>query len=128
MKLTFRPACREDAAKLLEWRNDPNTRSMSKNDHAVEWCQHLQWLDARLARREPKLFVGELDGSLVCTYRIDGDEISYTVAPDQRGRGVCSAMLHYVVNTHGSMKAEIFERNVASIKAATRTGLQVLLI
>jgi RimJ/RimL family protein N-acetyltransferase len=64
----------------------------------------------------------------VGTFRIDGDEISYTVAPDCRGMGACTAMLRQAHAMFGPLRAEIKPENIASIKAAERAGMIVHLL
>ena len=83
--LTIRPAKFGDARQLFEWRNDQLTREMSKTANPVLWDEHVEWLTRQLVREEPGLFIAESDGAPVGTIRIDGDEVSYTVAPEHRG-------------------------------------------
>lgn len=123
--LSIRPARIEDAKTLFNWRNDELTRAMSRNPDPVEWQNHIDWLTARLSRLEPGLFIVEQP---VGTFRIDGDEISYTVAPEQRGKGIGTQMLRQARELFGQLKAEIFERNQASIKIAERAGMLVVII
>jgi RimJ/RimL family protein N-acetyltransferase len=122
------PATIEHARLLFDWRNDPLTRAMSNNTAPVEWAGHELWLRRRLIRPDPTLWVAEMDGALVGTVRIDGDEISYTVAPEHRGRGVAKAMLTEAARRWGPKRAEIKAENTASIKAAEAAGHLVKLI
>lgn len=101
---------------------------MSRNPEPVEWDSHVAWLAARLAKPTPDLYVAEFMGHAIGTFRIDGNEISYTVAPDARGQGLGLAMLRAVRERFGALRAEIYERNVASIKIAERAGLAVHLL
>jgi RimJ/RimL family protein N-acetyltransferase len=98
---------------------------MSKYVEPIAWPDHLKWLTARLTREAPNLFIGEIDGEPVGTFRVDGDEISYTVAPEARRRGVGSALLSKAEERFGALRAEIFKRNTASIKVAKRSGMMV---
>lgn len=129
MDLTVRPATVNDARILFMWRNDDLTRSMSINSAPVEWMDHLRWLKARLVLPVQSLFIVEKDGVPVGTYRIDGGtEISYTVAPEVRGRGVASAMLKMARERHGPLRAVIFEDNTASVAAAKKAGFDVVIM
>ncbi len=123
--MEIRPAQLSDAETLLRWRNDDLTRSMSKNADIVAWPDHLHWLTSRLARSEPNLFIAERDGIAVGMFRVDDGEISYTVAPEARGKGYGLGMLRRAIELFGPLRAEIFPRNVASIKIAERAGLKV---
>ena len=117
-----------DAERLFIWRNDDITRAMSRSSELVPWASHVEWLDRRLATAEPGLFIAEIDGVPVGTFRIDGDEISYTVAPDYRSRGYAIAMLKLAMDSFGPKRAHIFRRNAASISAARRAGHVVVLL
>jgi len=127
-EMNIRLATRDDAQLLLAWRNDPLTRAMSKSLHEVQWDEHVRWLNSRLTRIEPHLYIAEIDGAPVGTIRIDGDEISYTVAPEHRGRGYATEMLRWAHAQFGSLRAEIKPENVASVKAAERAGHKVELL
>lgn len=111
-----------DAKRLFDWRNDPLTRAMSRNNEPIAWDQHLAWLTTRLGRPEPKLFIAMVGDHEVGTFRIDEDEISYTIAPDSRGYGFGCEMLTRAREMYGQLRAEILDRNSASIKIAERAG------
>lgn len=128
MNLTIRPAELEDAQALAEWRNDPLTRAMSKNTNSVAWEDHCAWVKRRIAADTPTLFVALDDGVRVGTFRIDDDEISYTIAPERRGMGYAKAMLALAREMFGPLRAEIKAENTASIKAAEAAGHTVFLI
>lgn len=82
---------------LLEWRNDPDTRANSIDQNEVAEADHRRWLESSLVNPDRHLFVIEVDGEPVGTTRLDrrdnGWEVSITVAPDHRGRGMGQAML-----------------------------------
>jgi RimJ/RimL family protein N-acetyltransferase len=122
--MDIRPAQMSDAEILFQWRNDPLTRAMSRNADPVSWEAHIRWLTERLARTEPHLYIAETSAP-VGTFRLDGDEISYTVAPEARGNGIGLAMLSKVREMFGPCRAEIYERNAASIKIAEQAGMMV---
>jgi RimJ/RimL family protein N-acetyltransferase len=126
--MKIRPATLHDAKLLLDWRNDPLTRAMSRNSDPVQWDTHVTWLTGRLARSNPQLYIATVDDHPVGTFRVDADEISYTVAPDSRGRGFCRAMLREAREMFGPLRAEIYEQNVASIKAAEQAGMLVCVL
>ncbi|MCY0094719.1 GNAT family N-acetyltransferase [Hoeflea ulvae] len=111
--MQLRPATPDDAQRLFDWRNDDVTRQMSVSPDPVDWDGHVAWLSARLERAAPGLYIAEADtGDAVGSVRIDGDEISYTVAPAHRGKGVATAMLVLA-------RAEFGEKEPGS-NAATR--------
>lgn len=118
--MNYRPATLEDAQLLLRWRNDPLTRAMSRNADQVSLSRHLAWLCDRLTR--PHFYIAERNRIPVGTFRIDGNEVSYTIAPEHRRRGLATELLKMVHADFGPLRAEIFEHNEASIKAAMRAG------
>lgn len=122
------PARIKDAQILFDWRNDPITRAMSRNSDLVEWNDHVVWLTSHLALPQSKIYIAENFRKPVGTFRIDGDEISYTVAPDERGKGYGVIMLCRAREMFGVLRAEIYERNTASIKIAERAGMCVRIL
>ena len=82
---------------LLAWRNDPGTRESSIDTEPVAEDSHRRWLDASIASLDRHLFVVEVDGEPVGTTRLDrregGWEISITVAPEHRGKGMGGELL-----------------------------------
>jgi RimJ/RimL family protein N-acetyltransferase len=126
--LFLRNATLDDAQTLFDWRNDPLTRAMSKTSEAVEWEKHLCWLSLRISRQEPHLYIAEINGTPAGTLRIDGDALSYTVAPNYRNRRVATRMLQWARSEFGVLRAEIKPENIASIRAAERAGHAVELL
>lgn len=95
-----RPARSSDADELLRWRNDPGTRQASRNRFPVDPTDHVSWLAAVLADPHRLLLIGLLaSGEAIGTVRFDaldtpGDfEVSITVAPEARGRGLSLPLL-----------------------------------
>jgi pseudaminic acid synthase len=98
--VTLRRATSDDAARLLAWRNDPQTRANSITNDLVTREQHEAFLARSLSAQDRWLFVGEA-GLPVGTIRLDIDgaaamEVSLTVAPDARGKGYSVALLRAV--------------------------------
>lgn len=130
--ITLRPASLQDAALLLSWRNDPQTRAASHNTAPVEMSQHLAWLEAALADRARQLFIAEDDGVAVGSLRVDRQadgvsELSWTVAPAARGQGVGKRMLAVLLSTlEGPVRAEVKCGNTASMRIAESAGLKLV--
>ena len=55
----LRPATIEDAQRLFEWRNDPQTRAQSLQQQPVAWESHLAWLQASLRNPNRQLYIAE---------------------------------------------------------------------
>lgn len=126
--LIFRPACLDDAARLLAWRNDPITRAQSRNTDLVSSSEHHAWLVSVLADPSRRLFIVEDEtGVAVGTVRFDHalneTELSWAVAPDARGRGLGKIMVtQALAQIAGVAVACIRPGNAASLAIARAAG------
>ncbi|WP_292794846.1 GNAT family N-acetyltransferase [Microbacterium sp. UBA6633] len=95
--ITVRDVTPGDSPILLEWRNDPVTRASSLSTAPVDEESHRRWLDRAITDPDRCLYIGEQDGEPIGTVRLDGQggvaEISITVAPAHRGRGLSLPLL-----------------------------------
>jgi predicted dehydrogenase/RimJ/RimL family protein N-acetyltransferase len=96
--LTLRPVRAEDAACLLAWRNDPDTRHQSRASHEITPSEHASWLRRTLGDVSIQAWMVECEGHGVANARVEveGDgvaEVHITVAPRARGRGFGAAAL-----------------------------------
>ncbi|TSC60935.1 MAG: N-acetyltransferase GCN5 [Parcubacteria group bacterium Gr01-1014_107] len=128
-KITFRRATLEDAKRLLEWRNDPETRRQSINTDEVTWDAHIKWLEKSLANPSRTLLIAMLGEEPVGTVRLDSgeprSEISWTVAPSARGRGLGTRIVEEALKIFNRpLRARIKPGNPASIKIAERVGFK----
>lgn len=130
-QLDFRPVRKEDAPMLLAWRNDEVTRRNSRRSARITEPAE-KWLETFASERPTrKLYVALRGGMSVGLVYADTDgddccEISYIVAPEQRGRGFGIAMVESFVRKYLAgvkIKACIFEGNTASEKIALSIGL-----
>lgn len=144
IKLT--PATPSDADMLLQWRNDPETRKMSRDTGNTEPKDHMAWLSELLDNPNRKLFIAwkrisktDISGGLGFGYNLaraigsvradydpgrDIHELSWTVAPEARGRGVGKRMVKIVADQLKNIRAEIKSGNVASVKIAEHCGME----
>lgn len=125
--LVFRRARMDDAALLLAWRNDEATRQASIETGLVSLDEHVRWLAGSLASPDRNIQIAEADGQPVGVVRADrsadGWELSWTVNPGVRGRGVGRRMLRQIADTlDGRLTAVIRTGNVASASMATAAG------
>ncbi|MEJ2681392.1 MAG: GNAT family N-acetyltransferase [Gammaproteobacteria bacterium] len=126
--IILRPATTEDADILLEWRNDPETRKASHNTAEVQRNDHVSWLSRTLGNPERRLCVAEEDGDPVGTVRADfADgvwELSWTVSPRARGRGVAKRMVALLANEISEpIRAEVKAGNTSSARIAEHAGM-----
>lgn len=117
-----------DAERLLQWRNDAETRRFSLNPEYVTKQHHLHWLQNSLSDPHRRLYIAEYYGQPAGTARVDSTAechcISWTVAAEYRGKGVAKDMVRSLVNQlKGKIVAEILPGNTASIKVAQYAGL-----
>jgi RimJ/RimL family protein N-acetyltransferase len=130
--ISFRLATEEDAPLLLSWRNDATTRTNSRYSDAVPVDRHLKWLRETLSCSKTKLLVAEDRGRPIGTVRADCREgyieLSWTVAPRDRGRGIGTQMLANSLRaiSERPLRAMIKPENVASIRMAKACGFAFL--
>ncbi|MDA3970194.1 MAG: GNAT family N-acetyltransferase [Desulfobulbaceae bacterium] len=127
--ITLRPATMRDADMLLDWRNDPETRKASYNTSEVTKNDHIAWLTKTLDNSNRRLFVAEEDGAPIGTVRADLSEgvweLSWTMAPYARGRGVAKRMVALLVQQITEpIRAEVKAGNVASARIAEHAGMK----
>jgi RimJ/RimL family protein N-acetyltransferase len=101
--LVARAATEQDAELLLAWRNDPATRRWSRTSALVSADDHRRWLHRALTNPSQLLLVVHDSGEPVGTVRFDRTdtdadadgswEVSITMAPERRGRGLAAPVL-----------------------------------
>jgi RimJ/RimL family protein N-acetyltransferase len=96
--ITLRRARSEDAERLLQWRNDPETRRWYLQRARVPRRDHEGWLSLKLNDRGCRIYIVEERGVPVGQLRIErvgpsAAEVSLSVDAAARGRGIGSTML-----------------------------------
>ena len=135
--MELRPASADDEARLLEWRNDAQTRAMAIAQDPVPLADHRRWLQTRLADPDTRLTIAEHDGEPVGTVRLDRQgtdeaELSITIAPAARGRGLARPAIALGVE-HARREwgvervtARIRPENAASLRAFAAAGFETV--
>lgn len=129
-RLLLRPATYADAEMLLSWRNDSATRAASVHQEEIGLEEHLMWLSKILSGKSRRLMVAELSGVAVGTIRADEKkdgsvELSWTVAPERRGKGLGGEMVRLAASTiRAPLLARVRKENAASIRIAEAAGLK----
>lgn len=130
MTLILRLATIDDSRRLFEWRNDLETRRNSRTQGPLDPIKHEEWLRASLTNPARKIYIAEENGVPVGTVRLDdtGDfvEVSWTVAPEARGRGLGKEIVLLFRSTvvpTAKIQAAVRKGNVASEKIAAALGL-----
>lgn len=136
MSLELRPATGSDAARLLEWRNDEETRRNSRSRDPVAEDEHRAWLAAVLADPDRHLLIVELGGAPQGQVRFDRVEegryeISVSLAEGARGRGLGTEAIEHGLAWLGErveaavvVVAEVREENTASERAFAAAGFE----
>lgn len=87
----------EDSDALLEWRNDPVTRAMSRNSDLVTAQQHQKWFATALADPKRMMVMGVIDQRQIGLLRFDpvgSDwEVGINLNPSERGKGLGTLLL-----------------------------------
>jgi RimJ/RimL family protein N-acetyltransferase len=128
--IALRPATLRDAESLLQWRNDPATRNASHDAAPVRREEHIAWLSAALNDPDRQLFIAEENGVPVGTVRADCANgvwnLSWTVAPQARGRGVAKRMVALLAGRIADpIRAEVKAGNIASARIAEHAGMSL---
>lgn len=122
--LTLREASAADAADILNWRNDPVTRAMSRRTDLIDRQAHLQWFASALHDPTKLVLVAVASGSKVAIARFDMLaprvwEVSINLNPAHRGKGLSRAVLSGALE---AMKARHPTKIVAEIKPINRVS------
>ena|ERR1700686_1984071 len=126
--LSLRSATGADAKRLFDWRNDAVTRLNFRNSEPVSWEDHICWLSASLKRQDRELLVAELGNDPVGTVRLDylaaGCEMSWTVAPKYRCRGIGQEMVRLAIGyaRASTLVAEVKPENASSTRIVQHLG------
>ena len=91
--------------------------------------EHLAWLKNTLNDENKKFFIAEENGLPVGTVRADREygihELSWTVAPNERGHGIGKEMLLMMIREFAEpIRAEIKAWNKATIRIAEHIGMK----
>lgn len=136
--MNIRPAELKDSLDILRWRNDSQTRLMSRNQQVIEVEAHTQWYNHLLSNPNRLLLIGELSHQSFGMVRFDylennsKWEISITLAPEFRNRGLSKELLKRAITYFHSkfdnteIIAEIKECNQASRKLFTGIGFNYI--
>ncbi len=131
--MILKEAIYSDWKLLLDWRNDIESRKNSHSMDLISEESHKKWFKKLLKNSKRKLFIAYVSELAVGTVRADFDiavdayELSWTVAPDARGKGIGKRMVNlFVKSMNSSIRAEIKEGNTSSIKIAEYAGLNFI--
>jgi RimJ/RimL family protein N-acetyltransferase len=139
MTILFRTAMIGDADMLMRWRNDPLTIANFRTNRAVSLIEHEHWLRNRLNNSDKGTFIAvdideeddDAEPTNLGTVQLDkmenkenGYEVSVTVAPEQRGKGLGGQILKLVCDDYpeSTLYTEVKYDNTASMKSFGAAG------
>lgn len=132
-RIMIRRAVPDDCDLIYGWRNAEETRRYIFNIAPITLEMHRQWYQNTLNNPDRLLLIGELEGKPVGVLRYDLDGthalVSVYLVPGNKGQGIGTELIrngsgwlrrHYP--TVDAVKAEIFRKNFASLRAFESAG------
>jgi RimJ/RimL family protein N-acetyltransferase len=122
-KVTF-----EDWKTLLDWRNDPITRTNSFTTEEISEYTHKLWFNDSLSNERRSMYILEDNSTPVGFIRSDILDakvylLSWNINPTQRKKGYGSLILElFLKDKKGEFIAKIKPENLASIKMVKKNG------
>lgn len=127
--MRLRPATLDDAERLREWRNDPETVAASLTGRAVEPEEHQAWLELVIDHPGDRLLIVEDGGEPVGQVRLQRHEsgeveVHIGLARDVRGRGLGRAALDLAWEEADAevLVARVLAENQRSLRAFAAAG------
>ena len=135
--IDFRLATPGDADRLFDWRNDPMTLACFRSTAVVPREDHDRWMKFNVENGfgEHIVLIAQDGGQPIGVIRFDADredimsyDVSITVAPEHRERGLASMMLARACDLvqDFSLNAEVKQENQASKKVFERCGFAIV--
>ncbi len=118
-EIKVRTATDEDRELLFEWANDPEVRKASFDTHEITWEEHCAWFERIMSAGNVLQYILEEDGKPSGQIRFainkGNAEISYSIAPESRGRGLAACMI-----SMGIMRARAEKRDISEFTARVK--------
>ena len=136
MSMHLRFLTEEDCSTLLEWRNDPVTRAMSRLQHVVSAEQHQRWFTRAVDDPVRIMLMGMVADRKVGLVRFDpiGEdwEVSINVNPAERGKGLGKTLLKlgmehfWAIKPQAKLVAEVRPENAPSQRIFESCGFVMI--
>lgn len=126
--ITFRKATMDDAADLLKWKNEFDTRMNSiVTTDEIKGGPHLIWLANTLADRSVEFLIIELGGEAIGDLRLNHSEreIEVSIRMDKkfRGQGLATQVIGLITEPGKKpLAAKIVAQNLASMRVFISNG------
>lgn len=135
----LRKATASDLDITFEWANDSETRANSFNQKPISFDEHSNWFSAKLNDDKCLIYILMAGNSPSGILRLAMDEndihsaeISYTIAPSERGKGLGSRLIGSIttlseLKTYGihTLKASVKPENYGSQKCFEKSGYRI---
>ena len=132
-QITLRPATQDDCRRLWEWRNEPETREASFDNHVIPYKEHERWYSRKLLAEDTRIFIimsGDDREAGYVRFNLEPDqaEISIGVDRGERGNGYGAAAIRLgsdrLLDTGVAPKimALVKRNNTASLSAFQKAG------
>ena len=109
----------DDAELLFKWVNDPDTRSNSFDSHVISWEEHKNWFERMMSDPNQASYILVHEDTPVGQIRfnlsVNIAEISYSIAPQERGKGYGKQIIHLAI-----MKIKNEFPNITTIQALVK--------
>jgi RimJ/RimL family protein N-acetyltransferase len=125
-----RPATAADAALLLTWANDPDTRAASFHPERIAPDEHAAWMTRSLTLPTRRLFIGMLGDDPIGQVRLDANaagqaEVGISIAPERRGQGLGAGLLATAVEAGRRDPGLAVERFVARVRVGNEASIRL---
>jgi RimJ/RimL family protein N-acetyltransferase len=130
--LILRQANLADARQLFELRNHLKVREQSHNTDEIKFNEHKKWLEKVVLDECKQILIAEVNENFVGMVRFelvdDAYLMSWAMSPDFQGCGLGKETVKMASKTmgHDTLKAEIKQNNLASIKIAEHIGMRLI--
>jgi UDP-2,4-diacetamido-2,4,6-trideoxy-beta-L-altropyranose hydrolase len=132
----LRPVGPDDMLAIWRLANDPAVRSRSLSTESIPLEDHARWFAGKLASRDTRIWVFDLEGLVAAQIRYDLvepelAEISFVVAAPFRGRGLGSRLLDATrvpaAEQLGAarLRAIVRRENAASMRVFQKAGFRL---
>ena len=115
--MKLRPMTMQDAGKMLEWKNYPETRKFAITSHRkISKKNHMAWLPKNIRYFK----VLDWEGIAVGAVRVQNREISIWIDRAVWGFGIATEVIKRI--SKKGYRAKIVEGNVGSMRAFIKAG------
>lgn len=134
--LVITPCQPSDSRNIWLWRNDDETRRLSKTTEEIAWEDHEKWFTAALANPDKLLLIGRIGDDAVGTVRFDAlglgvFQVSINLNPLFRNKGfgkkLLSDAMDFAIKNKNAIKfiAEVKNENTTSNKLFLSLGFRL---